>query len=133
MSKSWVQKRDCGKKPQIKVLDKPFAGIKQGCRMLISSPEEIDEFIQNLPEGTFMQPSELREHLAKKHKADATCPVSTGIFLRIVSEAALEEKQEGKSIDNITPFWRVVAEDSPTAKKLEIDPSELDTLRQLRP
>ena len=42
--------------------------------------------------------------LAHWHNADVTCPLVTGIFLRIVAEAAEEERLAGKSA--ITPYWR---------------------------
>ena len=36
----------------------------------------------------------MRNALAKKAKANKTCPVSTGIFLRIAIEASLEEQSK---------------------------------------
>ena len=42
----------------------------------------------------------MREALAKKAKANKTCPVSTGIFLRIAIEASLEEQIKKKKIKN---------------------------------
>ena len=47
-----------------------------------------------------------------------TCPVVTGISLRIISEAAFEEYQMDQILDTITPFWRVVDPDSKLAGKL---------------
>ena len=38
----------------------------------------------------------MREALAKKAKANKTCPVSTGYFLRIAIEASLEEQIKKK-------------------------------------
>ncbi len=129
MPKTWVEKRDCGKTPHTKVLHKPFAGIPSGYTMLISSPQEIDEFIRQLPRGTTVSPLEMRKSLAKKHKADATCPVSTGIFFRIVCEAAIEERNQNTPLAEITPFWRVDLEGTSTASKLSIDKDELKLLR----
>lgn len=130
MPKKWVEKRDCGKAPEVKVLDKPFAGIKEGASMLISSPSEIDGYIRAIPRGEIVEPRTMREQLAKRHSADATCPVTTGIFLRIVSEAALEEHANGTGIEEITPFWRIAIEGTSTAKKLSIDEEQLLFLRQ---
>ena len=56
--------------------------------------------------------------LARVHGADRTCPLTTGIFLRIVAEAAWEELQAGADPGAITPFWRVIAPDSSLARKL---------------
>ncbi|HFB2048793.1 MAG TPA: hypothetical protein TECP_01158 [Hyphomicrobiaceae bacterium MAG_BT-2024] len=130
MMKTWIEKRDCGKSPYVKILDKKFAGIPQGCKMLVSSPQEIDSLVRRIPEGDTISPAKIRETLAKKHKADATCPVSTGIFLRIVCEAALEEKRQGKTLKEITPFWQIDLEGTSTAEKLNISRDEMLSLRQ---
>jgi len=45
-----------------------------------------------------------------------SCPMVTGISLRIVSEASYEEF--GIGIDTITPFWRIVNPKSKLASKL---------------
>ena len=42
--------------------------------------------------------------LAIEYQADNTCPVTIGIFLRIVSEASYEELKSGKGIEEVTPF-----------------------------
>ena len=57
--------------------------------MLVSSPQEIDSLARRITVGDTISPAKIRETLAKEHKVDATCPVSTGIFLRIVCEAPL--------------------------------------------
>jgi hypothetical protein len=59
-----------------------------------------------------------REDLAIAHRADFTCPLTAGIFLRIAAELAWEQHQHGKPLAKITPFWRVVDLKSPLAKKL---------------
>ena len=134
MPKSWVEKRDGYKnKSHITQLEKKFAGIPQGSHLLISCPQEIDEYIRNLDEGALITTQEMRDALAHKHKADATCPVSAGIFLRIICEAALEERASGKALDNITPFWRIDLAGTAAAKKLSIDEDEIALLRKMRP
>ena len=60
----------------------------------------------------------LRHELAQAHGADATCPVSTAIFLRVVAEAAWDERQAGARAAEVAPFRRVIAPDAPLAKKL---------------
>ncbi len=62
----------------------------------------------------------MREALAKKAKANKTCPVSTGIFLRIAIEASLEEQSKKKLKKPKLPFWRIIDEKSTIAKKLTI-------------
>jgi hypothetical protein len=129
--KSWVEKRDCGKAPHVTVIDKAFAGIPAGSKLLISSPLEIDAFVRNIPKGKQIDPPEMREILAKRHKADATCPVSTGIFLRIVTEAALEEYNQGSPLSSVAPFWRIVTPNSTLAKKLSIGSDEFAMMKNL--
>jgi hypothetical protein len=59
----------------------------------------------------------MRNYPALEHDADYTCPVTAGIFLRIVAEANFEKLQQGKSLEDITPFWRVVEPNSTLSKK----------------
>jgi hypothetical protein len=60
----------------------------------------------------------LRNDLATTFHADKTCPLTTGIFLRIVAEKAYEEYLGGKALKATTPFWRVITRGTPLAKKL---------------
>ena len=59
----------------------------------------------------------MRKDLAIENRADYTCPVTTGIFLRIVAEANFEKYQQTNSLKDITPFWRVVEPNSTLSKK----------------
>ena len=77
--------------------------------MLIPSPREVDALIRTVPEGTVVTVSNLRESLASKHGANVTCPLTTGIFVRIAAEAAEESARDGDT--TITPYWRVVKDD----------------------
>ena len=60
----------------------------------------------------------MRDDLAKDYQADKTCPVTTGIFLRIVSEASYEEYDNSMDLNAITPFWRMNNPNSNLAEKL---------------
>lgn len=120
MSKSWKEKFETRKEPEIKKLEKAFADIDAGQTMLISTPAEIDEYLRHSKKGERLSVSKIRTDLAKKHGTDKTCPVTTGIFLRIVSEVAIEQMASGKSVDQVTPFWRALDEDSPLLKKLSM-------------
>ena len=116
--KSWVEKRDIKKEPVVKKLDKNFADMHAGEKMLIATPAIVDGYIRQIPAGQQSNLSQMRKDLAAEYHADVTCPVTSGIFLRIVAEAAWEECQAGKPIKNITPFWRIMDERSSAAKKL---------------
>ena len=71
----------------------------------------------------------LRNELARKWKADATCPVSTSIFIRIAAQAAIDELNDGKDISKVTPFWRLLTSDDKITKKLTIDAEWVDQQR----
>ena len=118
MKKSWIKKRDCEKSFKIKTIDKKFADIPEGSKMLIASPLIIDEYVKSIFYGEFVEPVKMRDDLAKKYQTDKTCPVTTGIFLRIISEASYEEYDTGIDLDAITPFWRIVNPNSKLAEKL---------------
>lgn len=116
--KSWRQKFDGAKQPHVVTLESAFAGVPAGARLFIASPRLIADRIATIPFGTTREPSDLRADLARAHDADATCPVSTGIFLRIVAEEALERIAAGMPVAEVTPFWRAIAPGSPLAAKL---------------
>jgi hypothetical protein len=88
--------------------------------MYISTPLEIDEYIKKIPYGQSISIQQMRDDLAKKNGADCTCPLTTGIFLRIVAEAAFENINSGTG-SSPTPFWRAIDPKSSIAKKLSFD------------
>lgn len=116
--KSWIGKLAGGKPPHVVELERPFAGVPAGARLFIASPALLDAKVAAIPPGELRDPAALRAELAAEHGADATCPASTAIFLRIVAEAALERIAEGAPVAEVTPFWRVVAPGSKLARKL---------------
>ena len=68
--------------------------------------------------GNFVYSKELRKSMALDYKSDNSCPLVTGISLRIISEAAYEEYEAGTKPEDITPFWRAVEPYSKLADKL---------------
>lgn len=116
--KTWLDKLNEHKEPQVKRIDIDFADMLAGSNMLIATPQIIDQYIQQIEFGKRVDSKTVRKDLALAHNADCTCPVTTGIFLRIVAEANYEKWQQGKSVEDITPFWRVIEPNSALAKKL---------------
>jgi hypothetical protein len=116
--KTWIEKLNEVKQPQIKHTKIDFADIPAGSSILIATPQLIDQYIQEIEFGKRIDTRTLRKDLALEHNADHTCPVTTGIFLRIVAEANYEKFKQGQSIEEITPFWRVIEPNSALAKKL---------------
>lgn len=73
---------------------------------VIPAPREVDALMKQVPKGRVVTINELRTALAKKHKVDFTCPITTGIFSWIAAHAAAEAEAEGKK--RITPYWRTL-------------------------
>lgn len=116
--KTWKEKLEVDRKPEVEKTDKGFAGVKEGQLMLIPTPKLVDAYIRQIPNGSQADTLQIRKGLAAEYHAETTCPLTTGIFLRIVAEAAYEDYQKGKTLSEITPFWRAMDEYSPAAKKL---------------
>ena len=91
-----------------KVVSVPAKFEKQmgGKRVLIPAPLMVDELVRKVRKGKLVTVGQLREHLAAQFDADSTCPMTMGIFLGIVAQAAEEDLQEGKK--RIAPYWRVI-------------------------
>lgn len=117
--KTWVEKRDRADAVAKKeVLEKAFADIPAGATMLIATPQMVDAYVRQIPKGTAGSLAQMRKDLAAENGAEYSCPVTSGIFLRIVAEAAWEELQAGKKPHQVAPFWRIIPANAPTAKKL---------------
>lgn len=74
--------------------------------MVIPAPREVDALMKQVPKGRVVTINELRAALAKKHKADFACPITTGIFSWIAAHAAAEAEADGAK--RITPYWRTL-------------------------
>jgi hypothetical protein len=85
--------------------------------MLIATPLIVDKYVRNIPKGSETSLRQMRKDLAAEYHAAYTCPITSGIFLRIVAEVACEEYRQGKPLSKITPFWRMIDSKSPAAKK----------------
>lgn len=83
--------------------------------MLIPKPLDVDALIRKTRKGKLITVSEIRSRLARDNGVDTTCPLTTGIFVRIVAEAAEEELRNGKK--QVTPYWRVIRDDGSLNEK----------------
>lgn len=120
---SWREKIAKPKQSKKVVLDTDFAGIKAGSRLFVATPAIVDQYLRRIPRGEVRTIERMRNELARRNQCDATCPVSTAIFLRMSAEAALEDLAEGKVLDEVTPFWRLIDPTSKIAGKLSVAPS----------
>jgi len=121
----WRKRFGGAKPPHVVMLHAAFAGVKPGNTMLISSPGDIAAYLAKIPRGETRTMDRLRNELARKAGANAMCPVTTAIYLRVVAEVALRDLEEGKQLDEVVPFWRVVTPDSKVAKKLSCGPDHV--------
>ena len=128
--KTWADKMKA-KPPHHVILDKDFAGIPKGAKLHISCPVEVAEELKSITPGSIMSIQAFRRRLADKNNCDATCPVSTSLFLRIVAEHTWEEFSRTGSTEDLAPFWRVVESSSPMAKKLNFDSAWIDLQQEL--
>jgi hypothetical protein len=109
--KSWHEKLEKPVAGLPKVVDVPDKWVKTmgGRRVLVPTPLMVDALLRTVPRRKLITVGQIRRRLAAPFQADSTCPLTTGIFLRISSEAAEEDRQAGKA--PITPYWRVVKDD----------------------
>ena len=118
MPKTWLEKFNDPRPHMVIPSPRDFGGTKKGDRMLIPTPKIIDAFIAGIPRGRSMDLLTFRTRLARRYKAQVTCPVTAGFHLRAVAEVALEKLKGGAKVSEITPFWRVLDEDAPTTARL---------------
>jgi hypothetical protein len=85
-------------------------------RMLIPRPLDVDALVRQIQRNKLATVDQIRDRLARDAQADFTCPLTTGIFLRLSAEAAEEDASRGER--NITPYWRVIKGDGSLNEKL---------------
>ena len=88
-------------------------GEKVPQRMLYPSQALLAAAIADLPPGGGAL-SAVRRSMAVRYGADATCPVTTQRLLRDIAAAAVKAWDSGDHA--VTPFWRVVDPEMPTAR-----------------
>ena len=107
--KTWREKMDNPKLPKLVPIPPRMQKRFGTGTMLLPSPNEIEAAMRTIPEGSVTTISQIRSDLAARYQAEVTCPLVTGIFVRIAAEAAEEDTRLG--IPGTTPYWRVVRDD----------------------
>jgi hypothetical protein len=116
--RDWSQKLNVDPEPKVRPMPKGRIGLQKGDLVLLPSARLVDDLIRAIPKGRAITLLEMRTELARRHKADGTCPVYLGYHLRTVAEAACEARDWGVPLRDITPIWRVLDADAPTLRKL---------------
>lgn len=129
-SLTWLEKLQVEKAPQVKKVESNFADIQAGSTMLIATPQIFEEYIRKIKKGESKSLKQIRADLARQFRSNSTCPVTTGIFLRIVAEANYERMSQGVAADKVTPFWRAIQPGTSLARKLSFGEDLLIELRK---
>jgi len=104
---SWQKKLSDDKDlPKVIKIDEKMSKRWGTGTCVIPAPREVDEIMRKVPKGKLITINEIRQILAKKHKATIGCPITTGIFAWIAANAADEDAKQGKK--RITPYWRTL-------------------------
>jgi hypothetical protein len=107
MKKSWREKlADDKGLPKVREVTGNLTKRWGTGTFVIPAPREVDALMKQVPKGRVVTINELRHALAKKHKTDFACPITTGIFSWIAAHAAAEAGAAGAK--RITPFWRTL-------------------------
>ncbi len=131
MAKTAAERLAAKKEPKKVVLEKDFAGIKKGSLLFVGTPQIVAEYMRRIPYGQTRTIDRMRRELARRRKCDATCPVSTAIFIRIAAQAAIDEMNDGMATADVIPFWRLITPQDKVAKKLTIDREWIETQRNI--
>ena len=103
---SWRAKLQKPVRPKLVPISDGLAKRLGHGMMLIPTALEVDAMVRKIPCGQVSTLAQIRQRLARWHNVEVTCPLVTGIFLRIVAEAAEEDRLGGAA--DIAPYWRVV-------------------------
>jgi len=109
--KTWREKLE--KRMEPKIVDDPGGRGK----ILVPTPLLVNSLVRKIPRGKLITTKTLREKLARDFGVDLACPLATGWFIRIVAECAEEELKEGKSLDSVAPYWRILKPDGSLNEK----------------
>ena len=104
----WREKMERPQEPKLVQVPPKMTRFGKGM-MLIPTPRLVDAIVRTVPRGRLVTVGEIRRRLAADFSADVTCPLTTGIFIRIVAEAAEEDRANGRK--RVAPYWRVIKDD----------------------
>jgi len=113
--KTWREKLEKDQEPKVVDIPPKMAKRFGTGKMLIPTPLLVDGLVRKVEKGKLVTINQIRKRLAKDFKVDSTCPLTTGIFLRIAAETAEEDLTRG--VTEITPYWRVIRDDGSLNEK----------------
>jgi hypothetical protein len=82
------------------------ADKRLGDRLLLPTPLLVGGEVARVPAGATISISQLRNQLAERFGADRTCPLMTGLFVKILAGVVAEDLAQGR--EPRWPMWRLV-------------------------
>jgi hypothetical protein len=113
---TWREKMEKPQEPRVVEVPPKMQRQFGDGRMLIATPALVDALMRKPASGQLITVNQIRERLAEDFRADSTCPLTTGIFVRIAAEAAEEYRHLGRQ--DTTPYWRTLKADGSLIEKL---------------
>ena len=102
MKPTWLEKlKKKGDLPKVVKLTGKKAQRWGGRTLAIPCPMDVADIMKKVPKGKVITVSDIRKKVAKKYKAEAGCPLTSGIFTWIAANAS-EEANLG------IPYWRTL-------------------------
>lgn len=113
---TWRGKLEKEQEPKVVDVPAKWAPRFGTGKMLVPTPLLVDALVRKIEYGRLVTVEQMRGRLARDFNVGSTCPLTTGIFIRIAAEAAEEDRQMGKN--EVTPYWRVIRDDGSLNEKL---------------
>jgi hypothetical protein len=92
---------------------------RYGDRLLLPTPLLLAAEIGTVPSGQTITTSQVRARLAQRFGADRTCPLMTGIFVKILAGAVADDLAQRRKPR--WPVWRLVGDDGRLATTWPLD------------
>ena len=115
MKKTWQEKlEDKPSLPKVLKLEKGFPcynavhkmGAEAGDDVVLVNPTEIVRIMKQVPEGKLITIVEICMKIARQHRVQACCSLTTGIFIMTAANAVEEAAEKGAFLD--IPYWRTL-------------------------
>lgn len=108
--RTWTGKlTDARGLPRVIKLTGPARRRWGGTTMVIAAPAEVDALMKRVPKGRVTTIKALRACLARAHRTETACPITTGLFAGLAAHAAEEAARAGAR--RPTPWWRTLKGD----------------------
>lgn len=92
---------------------------RRGDRLLLPTPLLVAAEVLAVPAGRTLTMSQLRARLALRHDADRTCPLMTGMFVKVIAGAVADDLVHQRT--ERWPIWRLVADDGRISRDWPLD------------